>query len=85
MFQRIHSCCRQSDAGPAKLGGSAQPPMFAGVSLERSATQARDLFDWFQDVAITPSGLGLNDAYNHGLFLPVHRPVGASRRMQGGT
>ncbi|MCZ2135320.1 MAG: phage tail protein, partial [Burkholderiales bacterium] len=29
--------------------------------LERGATQDRDLFDWFQDVAITSSGLGLTD------------------------
>jgi hypothetical protein len=34
---------------------------FADVTLERGATQNRDLFDWFQDVAITSSGLGLND------------------------
>jgi len=33
---------------------------FADVTLERGATQDRDLFDWFQDVAITSSGLGLN-------------------------
>lgn len=34
---------------------------FADVTLERGATQDRDLFDWFQDVAITSSGLGLTD------------------------
>jgi phage tail-like protein len=34
---------------------------FSDVTLERGATQDRDLFDWFQDVAITSSGLGLND------------------------
>ena len=34
---------------------------FADVTLERGATQDRDLFDWFQDVAITSSGLGLAD------------------------
>ena len=28
---------------------------FADVTLERGATQDRDLFDWFQDVAITSS------------------------------
>lgn len=33
----------------------------ADVTLERGATQDRDLFDWFQDVAITSSGLGLTD------------------------
>ena len=32
---------------------------FADLTLERGATQARDLFDWFQDVAVTASGLGL--------------------------
>ena len=31
---------------------------FADVTLERGATQDRDLFDGFQDVAITSSGLG---------------------------
>jgi phage tail-like protein len=35
---------------------------FADVTLERGATQDRDLFDWFQDVAITASGLGLPDS-----------------------
>ena len=34
---------------------------FADITLERGATQDRDLFDWFQDVAITSSGLGLVD------------------------
>jgi phage tail-like protein len=34
---------------------------FADVTLERGATQDKDLFDWFQDVANTASGLGLND------------------------
>ena len=34
---------------------------FADVTLERGATQDRDLFDWFQEVAITSSGLGLTD------------------------
>ena len=32
---------------------------FSDVTLDRGATQDRDLFDWFQDVAITSSGLGL--------------------------
>ncbi|MCP4678742.1 MAG: phage tail protein [Deltaproteobacteria bacterium] len=36
---------------------------FADVTLERGATQDRDLFDWFSDVAITSSGLGLTDNY----------------------
>lgn len=34
---------------------------FTDVTLERGATQDRDLFDWLQDVAITSSGLGLTD------------------------
>jgi phage tail-like protein len=34
---------------------------FSDVTLERGATQDRDLFRWFQDVAITSSGLGLAD------------------------
>jgi phage tail-like protein len=36
---------------------------FADVTLERGATQDRDLFDWFQNVAIVSSGLGLTDDY----------------------
>jgi phage tail-like protein len=36
---------------------------FADVTLERGATQDRDLFDWLQDVAITSSGLGLTDVF----------------------
>lgn len=35
---------------------------FSDVTLERGATQDRDLFEWFQDVAIMSSGLGLTDA-----------------------
>ncbi|MBN2192201.1 MAG: phage tail protein [Polyangiaceae bacterium] len=31
------------------------------VTLERGATEDHDLFDWFQDVAVTSSGLGLTD------------------------
>ncbi len=34
---------------------------FPDVTLERGVTTDRDLFDWFQDVAITSSGLGLTD------------------------
>ena len=34
---------------------------FSDVTLERGATQDRDLFDWLQDVAITSSGIGLPD------------------------
>src|SRR3990172_5285517 len=36
---------------------------FADVTLERGATQDRDLFEWLQDVAITSSGLGLTDVF----------------------
>ena len=34
---------------------------FSDITLERGATQDRDLFNWMQDVAINASGLGLND------------------------
>ncbi len=34
---------------------------FSDVTLERGATRDRDLFNWFQDVALTASGLGLPD------------------------
>jgi phage tail-like protein len=34
---------------------------FSDVTLERGATEDHELFDWFQDVAITSSGLGLTD------------------------
>jgi len=34
---------------------------FSDITLERGATQDRDLFDWFGDVANLASGLGLND------------------------
>ena len=41
---------------------------FSDVTLERGATQDRDLFDWFQDVAIASSGLGFPDqAYKRNL------------------
>ena len=36
---------------------------YADLTLERGATQDRDLFDWFKDVAITSSGLDLNDVH----------------------
>lgn len=32
---------------------------FSDVTLERGATQDRDLFDWLLDVSVTSSGLGL--------------------------
>jgi phage tail-like protein len=35
---------------------------FADVTLERGATMDEDLFKWFQDVAVTSSGLGLVDS-----------------------
>ncbi len=34
---------------------------FSDVTLERGATSDQELFDWFQDVAVTSSGLGLTD------------------------
>jgi phage tail-like protein len=34
---------------------------FPDVTLERGATSDEDLFDWFEDVAIASSGLGLID------------------------
>lgn len=34
---------------------------FADVTLDRGATEDQDLYEWFQDVAITSSGLGLPD------------------------
>ena len=34
---------------------------FSDITLERGATQDRDLFNWFSDVAIGSSGLGLPD------------------------
>ena len=41
---------------------------FADVTLERGATQDRDLFDWFQDVASMSSGLGLaGEGYKRGV------------------
>ncbi|MFI5300363.1 MAG: phage tail protein [Polyangiales bacterium] len=41
---------------------------FADVTLERGASQDHDLFDWFQDVAIAASGLGMVDPfYKRGL------------------
>jgi phage tail-like protein len=34
---------------------------FSDVTLERGATEDQDLFDWFQDVIVSSSGLGLTD------------------------
>ncbi len=36
---------------------------FSDVTLERGATQDRDLFDWFEDVADAASGRGLVDPF----------------------
>ncbi len=36
---------------------------FPDITLERGATKDQDLFDWFSDVAITSSGLGLTDPH----------------------
>ena len=50
-------------------GGSLKPNKspgrltFADMTLERGATQDRDLFDWLQDVALTSSNLGLTDVF----------------------
>jgi phage tail-like protein len=45
-----------ADKSPGRL-------TFSDVTLDRGATQDRDLFDWLQDVAIVSSGLGLVDPY----------------------
>ena len=34
---------------------------FTDVTLERGATQDRDLYDWFSDVAVASSGTGLTE------------------------
>lgn len=34
---------------------------FSDVTLERGATQDKDLFNWFSDVVLTSSGIGLVD------------------------
>jgi phage tail-like protein len=36
---------------------------FSDVTVDRGATQGRDLFDWLQEVVIVSSGLGLVDPY----------------------
>ena len=65
--------CSELSVEAAKIeyweGGSLIPNKspgrltFSDITLERGATQDRDLFDWFQDVAVTSSGLGLVDPY----------------------
>jgi len=54
---------------------------FADVTLERGATQDRDLFDWLQDVAVTSSGLGLTDvAYKRNLDIVQQERDGTTLR-----
>lgn len=54
---------------------------FADVTLERGATQDRDLFDWLQDVAVTSSGLGLADlAYKRNLDIVQQERDGTTLR-----
>jgi phage tail-like protein len=54
---------------------------FADVTLERGATQDRDLFDWLQDVAVTSSGLGLaNTAYKRNLDIVQQERDGTTLR-----
>lgn len=54
---------------------------FADVTLERGATQDRDLFDWLQDVAVTSSGLGLtNVAYKRNLDIVQQERDGTTLR-----
>ncbi len=43
------------------------------MTLERGATQDRDLFEWFQEVAITSSGLGLTDVNGKRNLDAVHQ------------
>lgn len=49
---------------------------FSDVTLERGTTQDRDLFDWFQDVAITSSGLAFRRELQ---AQPRHRAAGSRR------
>ena len=65
------SKCSELSAEVAKVeyfeGGSLIPNKspgrltFSDVTLERGATQDKDLFDWFSEVVSTSSGLGLVD------------------------
>ena len=65
--------CSELSAEFAKIehyeGGSLIPDKspgrltFPDVSLDRGATKDREIFDWFQDVATTSSGLGLTDPH----------------------
>jgi len=54
---------------------------FADVTLERGATQDKDLFKWFQDVARLSSGLGLPDiAYKRNLDIVQQERDGTTLR-----
>ena len=54
---------------------------FADITLERGATQDRDLFDWFQDVAVASSGLGLTaGAYKRGVDIVQQDRDGSTLR-----
>lgn len=65
--------CSELSAEIAKVeyfeGGSLIPHKspgrltFSDVTLERGATQDRDLYDWFNEVAIMSSGLGLTGPF----------------------
>jgi phage tail-like protein len=68
-------------------GGSLIPNKSPGrltypdVTLERGATQDRDLYDWFQEVATAASGLGLTDAaYKRGLDIVQQDRDGSTLR-----
>lgn len=59
---------------------------FSDITLERGATQDRDLFDWFQEVAITSSGLGLtNPSYKRNLDVVQQDLDGTTLRRWGVT
>lgn len=65
-MQRALRRGRQRAVLRGRLAHPEQEPGEADVlgrdaRARRDATQDRDLFDWFQDVAITSSGLGLTD------------------------
>ena len=54
---------------------------FSDVTLERGATEDHELFDWFQDVAVTSSGLGLPDVdYKRNLDIVQQDRDGATLR-----
>ena len=57
------ACVEQYEGGSLIPNKSPGRLTFADVTLERGATQDRELFDWMQDVAVTSSGLGLVDPY----------------------